>query len=158
MKKLNILGSNICTCYSDDSVPLFSGIPLFWIHDSDTRERFPIFCRFLLLQQSFSVFVRMGKVGFIIPVLNLWNVWFVCLACTIIAYTIKPLTDRDSINNMAWRFPKPGQDVIVIDKTVKNPWNIGSDYHATLITEKRSKYDRKITEPCTATCVLCNED
>ena len=89
---------------------------------------------------------------------SMWWCLYVCLACTIIAYTIKPLTDRDSINNMAWRFPKPGQDVIVIDKTVKNPWNIGSDYHATLITEKRSKYDRKITEPCTATCVLCNED
>ena len=24
---------------------------------------------------------------------------------------------------MAWQFFKPGQDEIVIDKTVKNPWN-----------------------------------
>jgi hypothetical protein len=24
---------------------------------------------------------------------------------------------------MAWWFSKPGQDVIVIDKTKKNPWN-----------------------------------
>jgi hypothetical protein len=41
---------------------ILTGIPVFWIQDSNTRERFPIFCRFLLLQQSFSICVQMGKV------------------------------------------------------------------------------------------------
>jgi hypothetical protein len=58
---------------------------------------------------------------------------------------------------MAWRFSKPGQDMKIIDKIVKNPW-YWQWLSRNVKKEKRSKYYRKITKPCIAMSVLCNED
>lgn len=137
---------------SDDSFPIFSGIPLLWIKESDIYKYSQIF-QFFLLFFYYFLFLSVSKK------FKLFSPWS-CLhqpdVCFYILVRQTQTSGWSRIFNMAW-FILPGHDVKVVDKSVKNAWK----WHwlsRVVEQENISENIRNTIEPGIARCIMCNKD